>query len=589
MKKFSQEKQTRFSLRKMSIGVCSVAIGLFLASQHQQNIVNAATMQPSKVQVTSQQVKVTPTSPTDSDKRNQDTVNNQVVQSTKQVKDTAKSELTTTSKQVVNSAQTVKTTENTNKVASPTDTNEDVKDNGKTTLQTPTYKNQWVNENGSSYYYDNNGQKIVDQWHDFTTGTFYLGSNGHTVKNEWYTMPNKQKYYFTNDGHTVKNKWFTLPNKQTYYFDNNGQVVRNRWYDFSNGTYYVGNDGHTVKNRWFTLPTGQTYYFANDGHTVRNKWYKLNNHLYYFDNSGHTVKNRWYNFPSGVYYVGSNGHTVKNQWYTMPTGQTYYFDNNGHTVRNRWYALNGVTYYFNEKGIKQNDNLVEQWKKILNGYNGHHVMIAVQSQKTGIIHEYTNSPGYRLLMASTVKVAVLAQLLHNTNGNLSNYQKTLASKMIRNSDNNATTTLVNGYLGGTKGMQAIYSALGMYQTTPGENNHWGLTKTTATDQLKLLNEIFIKPHSSYLNDTSRNSIRSLMGSGASDQNWGISAGSKDFYLKNGWLALTAPWYWYVNSIGYIPRGNDSYTIAVYTDNNLPMEVGVKRIEALARVTKNNNF
>ena len=325
MKKFNREKQTRFSLRKMTIGVCSVAIGLFFAGQHQQNTVEAATVQTSTVQVVSQQSVTPTTAQTETEKTTQDSnkvtipndaTKNQAVQSTKQVTDSPNNQAISTSKQVEKSTQNNNTSVGKNsendKAGTTTGTKVDNKPTDTTTSQTndtkPTYKNEWANENGNTYYYDNNGQKVVDQWHDFTTGTFYLGSNGHTVKNEWYTLPSKQTYYFDNDGHTVKNRWFTMPSKQTYYFENNG---------------------HTVKNRWFTMPNGQTYYFENNGHTVRN---------------------RWYNFSTGTYYVANDGHTVKNQWYTMPNGQTYYFENNGHTVRNRVYTLNGATYYFDNNG-----------------------------------------------------------------------------------------------------------------------------------------------------------------------------------------------------------------------------------------------
>ncbi|HJA22177.1 MAG TPA: hypothetical protein H9721_06420 [Candidatus Limosilactobacillus intestinipullorum] len=44
------------------------------------------------------------------------------------------------------------------------------------------------------------------------------------------------------------------------------------------------------------------------------------------------------------------------------------------------------------------------------------------------------------------------------------------------------------------------------------------------------------------------------------QNWGISAGSSNFYIKDGWNTTDA---WNVSSIGYIPG---KYTIAVYTKN-----------------------
>ena len=293
------------------------------------------------------------------------------------------------------------------------------------------------------------------------------------------------------------------------------------------------------------------------------------------------VKSQW-----GLWYMfGSNGQIVTGPYSWQ--GSTYYFDPSSYLrVENQFRAVNGVTHYFNDQGIMQDDSLVTRWESLISGYQGHHIMIAVQSQKTGNIHEYTNTPGYRLITASTVKVAVLALLLHNTNGNLSAYQQQLAANMIRNSDNNATTTLINNYLGGTAGLQAIFSALGMNQTTTAANGHWAQTLTTATDQLKLLNEIFIKPQSDYLNENSRNYIKSLMSSVNSSQTWGISAGSSQYYIKNGWSALAAPWPWFVNSIGFIPgTNNDGYTIAVYTDNNLPMSVGVNMIESLARATK----
>ena len=133
-------------------------------------------------------------------------------------------------------------------------------------------------------------------------------------------------------------------------------------------------------------------------------------------------------------------------------------------------------------------------------------------------------------------------------------------------------------------MQEIYNALGMNETTPNVDN-WAKTLTTATDQLKLLNEIFIKPHSNYLNDQSRNYIKSLMSSVNGSQTWGISAGSSQYYLKNGWSAFSAPWAWYVSSIGFIPQDDNGYSIAVYTDNNIPMSVGVNIIEQLALATK----
>ena len=80
-------------------------------------------------------------------------------------------------------------------------------------------------------------------------------------------------------------------------------------------------------------------------------------------------------------------------------------------------------------------------------------------------------------------------------------------------------------------------------------------------------------------------IRNLMSNVESDQTWGISAGSNNFAIKNGWLSYGND-NWIVNSIGYVKNANGtSYTIAVYTDKNNNMTTGQQTIEQLARTTK----
>lgn len=220
--------------------------------------------------------------------------------------------------------------------------------------------------------------------------------------------------------------------------------------------------------------------------------------------------------------------------------------------------------------------LTSRWSQIAAAY-GSPMAIAVQMQDSGEIISYTNVPGTRFISASTIKASVLSEILHNAGGNLNSYQQGLAARMIRNSDNDATTTLINTYLGGNYGLNHIYHDLGMNSTYTGE--HWGWTLTTPEDQLKLLNEIYYKSGNSYLNDASRNCIKSLMGSVSAGQNWGISAGSSSFYIKNGWNVTGNQWN--VSSIGYIPG---RYTIAVYT-RQPSYNVGRQLIESLASATR----
>lgn len=223
--------------------------------------------------------------------------------------------------------------------------------------------------------------------------------------------------------------------------------------------------------------------------------------------------------------------------------------------------------------------LKSAWSKITYTSNNK-VGIAVYSSKKHRTYSATNVPNHKFHMASTVKVSILAGLLVKQNGNLTNHQKTLAKAMIEASDNTATNKLFKS-LGGQSGLQSTFNEFGMSNSTASES--WGLSTTTPRDQVKLLNNIFYK--SSLLTANSRDYINELMSNVNADQNWGISASSDHFALKNGWLEYGSD-KWIVNSIGYIKNDDGtSYTIAIYSDHNQSMQSGEDVIEQLARVTK----
>lgn len=205
--------------------------------------------------------------------------------------------------------------------------------------------------------------------------------------------------------------------------------------------------------------------------------------------------------------------------------------------------------------------------------------IAVYSNQTKKTYTASNAANHSYRMASTVKVSILVGLLMKQ-GTLNSSEQANAQAMIENSSNTAASALFVE-LGEKSGLQETFDKLGM--TDSKAHEEWGLSTTTPSDQLKLLNAIF---YSSNLLSTSQQSyVRNLMQNVESDQQWGISAGSTNFYLKNGWLDEDDGWI--INSIGYIPGNNgasDSYTIAVYTDDNSSMQNGENTIEKLAKST-----
>ena len=227
-----------------------------------------------------------------------------------------------------------------------------------------------------------------------------------------------------------------------------------------------------------------------------------------------------------------------------------------------------------------NARLKSAWNKIIFTSNNN-VSIAVYSPKTHQIYTSSNAPQHKFRTASTVKVSILAGILAKQQSHLTSHQKSLATKMIEQSDNDSTSELFEDYLGGKNGLQQTFEKFGMTQSRA--NSSWGLTVTTPKDQVKLLNNIFYK--SKVLSDEERSEIRDLMGNVENDQAWGISASSDNFALKNGWLNYGKD-EWIVNSIGYVKNSNGTdYTIAVYTDKNQSMAAGQQVIEQLARVTK----
>jgi hypothetical protein len=186
--------------------------------------------------------------------------------------------------------------------------------------------------------------------------------------------------------------------------------------------------------------------------------------------------------------------------------------------------------------------------------------------------------------ASIVKVDVLATLLlqaHDNGTTLTAAQRTLATSMIENSDNDATTTLW-GQIGGASGLDAANKTFGLTDTVAGADGDWGLTQTTAKDQLKLLSVVF--GDDSPLAADAQAYLRELMGNVEADQQWGVSAAADSgspVELKNGWLQRSATGLWDVDSVGEVTVGGDSVLIAVTSNGSSTESAGIGLVESVA--------
>jgi beta-lactamase class A len=186
--------------------------------------------------------------------------------------------------------------------------------------------------------------------------------------------------------------------------------------------------------------------------------------------------------------------------------------------------------------------------------------------------------------ASIVKVDILAALLlqaQDADTHLTAQEKSYATAMIENSDNTAASALWEA-IGEARGLDAANERFGLTDTEGGDGALWGLTQTTAADQLTLLQQVF--GDDSELSEASRTYLRGLMGQIAADQQWGVSAAADGsaWALKNGWLARSSTGLWDINSIGRVTVDGHDCLVAALSKGNATKAQGISLVEAAAK-------
>lgn len=213
-----------------------------------------------------------------------------------------------------------------------------------------------------------------------------------------------------------------------------------------------------------------------------------------------------------------------------------------------------------------------------------HVSVAFQDAVTGTSVAVTDPAVAGYEMASTAKLNILAALVlqAGSSGQLSARQQALAHKMISVSDNASAVALWKD-VGGEAGMNVFYARLAMTSTKAGSGRYWGLTSTTAPDQLAVLRAI---SYPGVLTAQQREVIRALLQTVVASQRWGLTGGVPSDVavdLKNGWLPRSTGG-WVITSLAHVHGGGGrDYVMAVYTKNGPSMASGVATVEGLSTI------
>jgi beta-lactamase class A len=209
-----------------------------------------------------------------------------------------------------------------------------------------------------------------------------------------------------------------------------------------------------------------------------------------------------------------------------------------------------------------------------------HVSVAALDTTTG--RSYGYAPDTPVATASVVKLDILLTLLlqnQEDGGELGPGTRDLATRMMQQSDNAAATSLWES-VGGVPAIDATNERLGLRDTHLVD--HWGSTRTPASDQLALLAAL---TGPSPLDAGSRALAHDLMTHVADDQRWGVSAAADPGTgpaLKNGWVPVGDDG-WTIGSVGVVTVSGHTVLLAALTEQQDSKADGIALVEAIARI------
>lgn len=208
------------------------------------------------------------------------------------------------------------------------------------------------------------------------------------------------------------------------------------------------------------------------------------------------------------------------------------------------------------------------------------VSIALFNEDTGAMEVYNPDDAFET--ASIVKVTIMATLLwqaEQTHTPLTAEETSLMAPMIEVSNDDDATTL--WFLaGGNVGIGRFLTRAGMNATHPGLNGYWGLTETTAADQVRLL-DLLTNPNT-VLDSAAQAYAAGLMEHVVGWERWGVTGGvpsNVTVALKNGWLPV--PGGWDINSIGHVEGDGQNYLLALLSSGNPTEAYGIETLDQVS--------
>lgn len=170
------------------------------------------------------------------------------------------------------------------------------------------YYNEWIENNGNKYYYNEQGQMLKDCYASIYGSIFAFDRTGKLIIDEIVNIDGK--YGIVNKtGALIESGWYKYRNE--WYYLKNSEIQTGWIQDGGNWYYLDTNYGKMLKDKWID----NDYYCNSDGIMLKNGWHNVGNEKLYFDINGKVDRNKlnisFKNIPCSMYlfdvdYFGTN-------------------------------------------------------------------------------------------------------------------------------------------------------------------------------------------------------------------------------------------------------------------------------------------
>ena len=232
----------------------------------------------------------------------------------------------------------------------------------------PTHVGWYVNENGDTYYYNQDGS-LYYGWRYESGKWYYLDGtnvdNPGSMAADTIVKVGTQYYCFNKDGVMQSMGWILRP-EGWYYANADGSLVLG-WRNINGVWYYL--DGNNTEHPGLMADEcvknigGSNFYFAAGG-AMRTGWLLYPEGWYYADADGAQAIG-WRRVGNAWYYLDGNNEEYPGLMVSDCTkeinGNAYIFNVSG-AMREGWYYDNGDWYYYDHSGL-----IASGWRAV-NGY-----------------------------------------------------------------------------------------------------------------------------------------------------------------------------------------------------------------------------